>query len=321
MRDSAGKLDAGAMGLLLVAAAGLVWGTIPLAVRAADGASVIKVFYRVFFGSAAVWAWMIVRGRTGEVTSLPGRKLLQIAGQGAILAVNWALFLAALDMTNVATAELLGYTGPVFVALLAPLVTRERFDARILIPLAAAMGGVAVILIPQGVTLSGRSGLGALLAAASALTFAAILLRSKNILRGVTGMALMAVEYPVASVLLVPFVAWAYAHGQGPSTAVAYGALAVLGIVHTALAGMVFLAGLRRVRADRAAILTYAEPVSAVLFAAVFLAEPLSVWTIVGGAMVVAGGLAVARLGTPEAPIEAIEAEEPQPAGAEAGQA
>src|SRR5664279_1666927 len=58
-----------------------------------------------------------------------------------------------------------------------------------------------------------RSALGALLAAASALTFATLLLRSKNILRGVTGMALMAVEYPVASLLLVPFVAMAYARG------------------------------------------------------------------------------------------------------------
>ena len=75
-----------------------------------------------------------------------------------------------------------------------------------------------------------------------------------------------------------------------------YGALAVLGMVQTAFAGMLFLKGLRRVRTDHAAILTYTEPASAVVFAAAFLSEPLTVATVAGGLMVVAGGALVARL-------------------------
>jgi hypothetical protein len=58
----------------------------------------------------------------------------------------------------------------------------------------------------------------------------------------------------------------------------------------------IFLAGLRRVRTDHAAVLTYVEPVSAVVFAAMFLSEPLTAATIVGGALVVGGGVMVARL-------------------------
>ena len=86
-----------------------------------------------------------------------------------------------------------------------------------------------------------------------------------------------------------------------------------LGVVHTALAGFIFLGGLRRVRTDRAAILMYAEPVSAVIFAALFLGEPLTAATVAGGAMVVPGGILVARLGRPRAsrtvPLEAAEAD------------
>jgi drug/metabolite transporter (DMT)-like permease len=75
--------------------------------------------------------------------------------------------------------------------------------------------------------------------------------------------------------------------------------------VHTALAGLLFLGGLRRVRTDHAAVITYAEPVSAVLFASVFLGEGLTAFTVVGGLMVVAGGVLVAQLEPtfgPEAP-------------------
>jgi drug/metabolite transporter (DMT)-like permease len=284
-------------GLLRVGAAGLVWGTIPLVLRAADGASVIKVFYRVLFAGIVLLGWMLATGGMRELRELPRRKIWQLVGQGAILTVNWVLFLTALDLTNVATAELLGYMGPVFVAALAPFVTRERFDRRIVVPILLALGGIVVILAPRGLGVAnGRQLLGAVLAFASALTYAVLLLRSKRILQGVSGRALMVVEYAAASVLLLPFVAWAYLHGQGPTSLASYGALLTLGVVQTALAGLLFLSGLRRVRTDHAAVLTYAEPASAVLFAAAFLGEPLTIATMAGGAMVIGGGALVARL-------------------------
>ncbi len=301
------------IGLSRVAIAGVIWGTIPLVLRAADGASVIKVFYRVFFAAVTLAIYMLVTGRFSEITGLSRSKLLQVAGQGVILTLNWVLFLSALDRTNVATAELLGYTGPVFVAALAPFVTGERFDLRILLPLGLSLGGIVVILAPQGLAVAGGSELfGAVLAFLSALTYATLLLRSKKILRGISGAALMVVEYTVASAILLPFVTVLYARGQGPAAAGSYVALATLGVVHTAVAGIIFLGGLRATRTDHAAILTYAEPVAAVLFAAAFLGESLTAWTVVGGAMVVAGGLAVARLtpaAEPAAPIEAAGVE------------
>lgn len=284
-------------GLLSIGAVAIVWGTIPLLLRAADGASVVKVFYRVLFGGLVLIAYMAASGRLREITSLPKRKLLQLAGQGILLTLNWLCFFSALDLTNVATVELLGYTGPVFVAALAPFISRERFDPRIVVPLLLALGGIVVILAPSGIRVSSsREMLGAALAFASALLYATTLLRAKKILRGVTGSALMVVEYTVATLMLLPFVVWLYANGQGLHGGGSYAALATLGVVHTAGTGLVFLSALRRVRTDHAAVLTYAEPVSAVLFAAAFLGEALQTWTIVGGLMVVAGGALVTRL-------------------------
>jgi drug/metabolite transporter (DMT)-like permease len=71
---------------------------------------------------------------------------------------------------------------------------------------------------------------------------------------------------------------------------------------------------MRRVRTDHVAILTYVEPVSAIVFAALLLGEALTLPTVLGGLMVVAGGLAVARLearveGPEPVPIEAAGSE------------
>lgn len=285
------------IGLARVATAGLIWGSIPLVIRAADGASVVKVFFRVAFAALIIGGWMLASGGWRELRTLSGAKLRQVIVQGLVLTLNWFLFLTALDMTDVAIAELLGYTGPVFVAAIAPMVTGERFDRRIIAPLVLALGGITLILTQHGLSVgSDREALGALLAFASAGTYATLLLRSKKILRGISSGALMLIEYAVASVVLLPFVVAAYQRGDAPSTTGAYAALITLGVVHTAISGFIFLGGLRRVRTDHAAVLTYVEPVSAVFFASLFLGEALTWRTLLGGALVLAGGLTVARL-------------------------
>lgn len=299
-------------GLARVALAGLIWGTIPLLIRASDGPSILKVFFRMSTAGVTVFGWLVVSGRLRELTCLTREKVVQVGIQGLILTLNWTLFLTAIDLAHVATAELLGYLGPVFVAAFAPMISGERFDRRIVVPLALALGGIVVIMAPHGVQLESRRELtGAVFAFLSALTYATLLLRSKKILRGISSGALMVVEYGVATAVLAPFAIAALLRGDTPTTPQAYAALVTLGVVQTAIAGFVFLGGLRRVRTDHAAILTYVEPVAAVVFAAMFLGESLTWSTALGGAMVVAGGTIVARLETREGidalPLEAAD--------------
>jgi hypothetical protein len=67
-------------------------------------------------------------------------------------------------------------------------------------------------------------------------------------------------------------------------------------VVNTVCAIVVFFFDLRHVRSDQAGVFMYAEPVTAVIFAAIFLSELLTWATAVGGAGVVAAGLLVARM-------------------------
>ena len=132
-----------------------------------------------------------------------------------------------------------------------------------------------------------------MLAFCSALTYATLLLRSKKILRGISGIGAHGRRVHGRKRAPAAVRGWCCTRAaEAPTTPGAVCARSLtLGLVHTALAGIIFLGGLRRVRTDHAAILTYAEPVSAVVFAAAFLGEPLTAWTAIGGAMVVAGGL------------------------------
>lgn len=281
-----------ASGYARIVLAATVWGSIALLVRSTDAHPAVIVFWRVFFAALAIGAYLGIRGRLREIAALPAPMKLRIAGMGVLLSLNWVAFLAALTLTKVAVAVLLGYLGPVFVAVLDPLVSRKPFDRRILVPLVLALAGTAIIVGPQDLSFGdGRHLLGAALALTSSFTYAVLIVLVKRLLEGVPASTYMLGEYLVASTLLLP----AALLLPGPAGPVEWAALATLGIVHTAFTGALFLTGLRLVPADRAAILTYAEPVSAVVFASAFLGEPLTAHVIVGGIAVVTAGIIVSR--------------------------
>ncbi|HXX58994.1 MAG TPA: DMT family transporter, partial [Thermodesulfovibrionales bacterium] len=72
-------------------------------------------------------------------------------------------------------------------------------------------------------------------------------------------------------------------------------ACAVMGIVHSTVAPVLYFKGLQRVTANKAAILGYLEPVSAILLGALFLGETITSRNILGGTLILLSGYITAR--------------------------
>jgi len=291
-----------ALGLALILTAAVTWGTIPLMLEMAGGVHpVVIVFYRVAISGLVLLVAAPFFSVFRELRGMSNRTRLGLAANGVLLAVNWVLFFFGLRLAGVAIGEILGYTGPVWVAVLLPLALGERFDRRVVLPLALALSGTIAVLLATVGHESGSAVLaGAVISFLSSLTYAALILNAKRLLGGVSPMALMLMEDGVAALLLVPAVPFL----AGPSTSREWLGLVLLAVVATVLTGFLFLSGLKRVRADHGAILTYAEPVSAVVFSAVFLGQTITPLVLLGGTLVVAGGVIVARM----EPVPAIEA-------------
>lgn len=291
-----------AQGLLGVAAAAIMWGSIPLFARWSGAAPFVTVFWRVTFASAALLVYVLLRGQLKLLPHVGRRTLLGLVLVGILLAVAWAALFTAFTWTTVATAVLVNYIGPVFVAAFAPLATHVSSDRRIILPLVVALAGTATIVGPQALNATGSRNLfGVLLAFASAILYALTVLITKRLLAGVPAGLVAFTQQAVATIVLLPAVFLL----PGPKGAAGWGSVAALGVVHTGFAVLLFFSGLRVVRADHVAVLSYIEPVAAVIFAALFLAEPVRWYTVLGGAAVIAGGIMVARLGavpSPESP-------------------
>lgn len=293
------------LALARVALAATSWGFVPLLVRAVHTSPLVIAFWRVALGALAFFVYFLVRGRLGEVGRLDRRAVAGLCCLGALLAAGWFLFFSAITLAPVAVAVVITFTAPLFLAVLSPAFTGDPFDRRVIVPGSIAFLGTLVIAFPwgEGMAMDGRPGdqlLGAALALATAVVLAVATAAQKRMLRRVTPELVMFAQTAVAAVLLLPAVAIL----PGPTLRTEWAALAALGFGLTTVPFLLFLSGLRRVRADRVGVVTYLEPVSAVLVAAVFLHEPLTTATALGGAAVLAGGVLVARL----SPMPVLEA-------------
>ncbi len=275
------------LGVLEIAAAALIWGSMGVLIRLLKLGPIVIVFWRSLFAAAALFLFMMATRRMRRLIVRRHRPLILLTG--VLLLFSMVFFVKAVELTTIANAILVVYTAPVIIALLAPVVVGEPFEWRTLLALALAIAGIALIVAPQGLALGSRHALGIAYAFITAVSYALLVLAGKRIVCEISARVLAFYETGVAALILVPFVV-----GQPlPPTAVSWGLLAVFGVVHTALAGMLYLHGLRSVKAAEAGILGYLEPLSGTVYALVFLGEALTAGVIAGGLLIIAAGLIV----------------------------
>ena len=219
-------------------------------------------------------------------------KLRTLCLSGAALGINWILLFEAYNHTSVATATLCYYFAPIFILLSAPLTLGERLTARKVGCVAAALAGMVLV---SGVLQSGFSGLrGILLGLGAAVFYACVVLLNKR-LGEVPSNDRTIVQLGVSAAVLLPYVLLTVDFSDlhfAPST---LGMLLLVGVLHTGVAYALYFGALRELRAQTAAILSYIDPVVAILLSALLLCEPMNAASVLG-AVLVLGAAVVSEL-------------------------
>ncbi|MGQ9683087.1 MAG: DMT family transporter [Anaerolineae bacterium] len=219
--------------------------------------------------------------------------LIALLGLVGLTFYNLALNYGELTVTA-ATASLLIATTPVWMALLATLLYRERLAWMGWFGIGLAFVGVAIIALGegQGIRLEGR----ALAILAAALASCAYSLGQKRLLVRYKALQCTAWAIWAGTLFLLPFAA-------GLPSAVARAPLAAtmavvyLGVVPAALGYATWAYVLARLPAGVAGSLLYLVPASATAIAWLWLGEAPAAPTLLGGALVMVGVMVVNRWG------------------------
>ena len=275
-----------------LALAGLAasWGFIAVLVAAVDLGAPSLAFLRlaiatITLGVVAAFAHADVR---------PGGRLGVLVLLGVLQAAHWLLFFETVKLGSVALAVLTFYTAPIILAAAAPRVLGEPTSRIVIIALPLGALGVSLVAL-TGDESGGRASVAAIAAGlGSAATFAALVLVSKQLLRDGTSPLTVALwDCGIGTLVLLPVLA--FADRVLPSGVGEWSAVLALGVVFTGLSTLAYASLLRHVSAQAAGLLTFLEPVSAVLLAALLLDDPLTAATLGGGLLVVATGVLVIR--------------------------
>ncbi|MCP5474001.1 MAG: EamA family transporter [Rhodanobacteraceae bacterium] len=205
------------------------------------------------------------------LTRLSPRMLLGFAGIGVVVALHWLTFYGAIKLANASVAVTCIALAPVFLALVEPLITDKRFDARELALGIAVVPGVALVV--GGVAPDMR--LGVAVGALSALLVAIFGSLNKRYIERADPLTVTAIELGAGALflfllgLLVPTLGdplpW-------PSSADA-GLLLLLALACTLLPFALSLVALRQLSAYSAQLAINLEPVYAILLAIPLLGE------------------------------------------------
>jgi drug/metabolite transporter (DMT)-like permease len=264
-------------------------------VRAVDLPAGAIAFWRVAIAATALGAALAVLGRLSLVR--PAGQVWPLVRLGVILGVHWLAYFETIKLSSVTLAVLLVYTGPLFIAVLAPRLLGTATSRPTMIALAAGAAGIALVAT-DGSSAIRVTAAGLAMGVVAGLTFALLIIAGRAVTNDVTAPAFLFWETVVASALLLPV---AVVQGPIPADAADVAGLLALGVGATAVLGMVFATALRHVDAQGAGVLMYLEPVSTVVLAWLFLSEQPSLRTVIGGALVLAAGVFTVALREPAA--------------------
>lgn len=278
-------------GYAMVAIAAASWGMWPLLLKRAESFGGLDPSFESFVVMVAITvssAPLLLRDRSPERAT--GKQWVGIAWLGIGDALNVVLFFRAYQATSVAIAVITHYLTPIFVAVAAPLLLRERARGRTYAAAAVGFAGLVVMLRPWAANREATDAVGAAMGAGSAVFYASNVIVNKRLSRSFSGAELMFFHGLVAVPLLALFVpSGAWSHLDARAMAWLIGGSLGPG----ALSGLLFTWGLRRIPASHASTLTLLEPLVAVAVASIALGQHVQPSTLVGGAIILLSTIAV----------------------------
>jgi len=166
-----------ALPYLALGAGILALGFTAMFVRWADAPGPVTGFYRLFFSTlilTPIFARRCLRGCTVRRTNI----IFPVLG-GLFTAGDLTLWNSSLDYTTAANATLLGNTAPLWVALVAWLIFRERLGKDFWLGLLLTLSGAALIM-GGDFLLHPRLGIGDLMASGAGFFYAAYMLSTQR---------------------------------------------------------------------------------------------------------------------------------------------
>lgn len=269
--------------LMMIASMG-IFGTLGPFVRMISVSSGELALYRAILAAVLVGAYLLLTGQRIPIARFR-REIPLLLLSGVAMGINWVLLFQAYRFTTVSVATLSYYFAPVIVTAVCPFLFREQLTGRQILCFVMSTLGLVLITGVGELSQSTSHLVGILFGLGAAVFYATVILLNKFI-RTVAGLHRTFFQFLAAIVVLIPYTAATGGLTLGSLDTVGWICLLIVGFFHTGVTYCMYFSALKELPGQKAAILSYIDPLVAVLVSVFLLKESITLWQVVGGCLI-----------------------------------
>lgn len=260
------------------------FGTIGLFVRNIPLTSAEIAFFRAVIAAVCLLFYKFIT-KTHLRFSEIKRDLPILFLSGAAMGFNWVFLFEAYQYTSISLATMSYYFAPVIVMVVSPILFKEKLTRSQIFCFMMSTIGLILVISNGGFSGGSQNLKGILFGLGAALLYATVILLNKGI-RNVSGIDRTLLQFLAVIFVLFPYLQ--LTGGIHPETLTTFGLINLLfvGILHTGITYCLYLSSLKDLKGQEAAILSYIDPLVAVLISVLFLQENITLQQIFGGLMI-----------------------------------
>ena len=260
-----------------------IFGTLGLFVRNIPVSSGELALYRAILAALLIAVFLLVTKQKIPFKNIKKEVPLLLAS-GVAMGINWILLFEAYKYTTVSVATLSYYFAPVIVTVVCPILFKEKLTGKQIICFVMSTLGL-VMITGIGDVGGGSDFIGILFGLGAAVFYATVILLNKFI-KNVEGIHRTFLQFLAAVIILIPYVLMTSGLTVGKLNGVGWINLLVVGLVHTGITYCMYFSSLKELPGQNAAILSYIDPLVAVLISVTVLGETMSWWQVIGGVLI-----------------------------------
>ncbi|MBR2953995.1 MAG: EamA family transporter [Clostridia bacterium] len=261
-----------------------IFGTIGLFVRNIPLPSSEIALYRAVLAAILIGAFLLVTKQKIPFAKIK-KEIPLLVLSGVAMGFNWILLFEAYKYTTVSVATLSYYFAPVIVTVACPILFKEKMGAKQIICFVMSTLGI-VLITGIGDLSQGSSHIKGILFGLGAATLYATVILLNKFTKTVDGIHRTFMQFLSAIAVLVPYVLLTDGVNIGTLNGRGWVFLLVIGLVHTGITYCLYFSSLKEMSGQKVAILSYIDPLVAVLISVVVLKEPLTPLQALGGLMI-----------------------------------
>ena len=261
-----------------------IFGTLGVFTRNISVTSGELALYRAIMAAIMIGIFLLVTKQKIEVKSIK-KELLLLLASGMAMGINWILLFEAYKYTTISSATLSYYFAPVIVTIICPFIFKEKLTKKQIMCFAMSTLGIVMITGVDNLTKGGTDLKGILFGLGAACFYATVILLNKFI-KNVAGIHRTFLQFIAAIIILIPYVACTSRVTLGTMDATGWICLLVVGIIHTGVTYCLYFSSLKELKGQQAAILSYIDPLVAVLISVLILGEKMTIMQWIGGALI-----------------------------------